>query len=1264
MKKLLSALMVFTMIFSVYIPAVNADTASYAPYYRFEVEDGALTGATVKADSLFSYSGGGYVLVSNGTITLTVNVPGGKYTVYVVSSSDDANSKCDYIEVNSGTQYLVSSPEYTGNWAFSQPGAENWYEGLKPLPPAGGFTFNTGVNTVKITTNWGSCAYDCVILVPEVSVPYTENDSLTYELETAALDFFSGAYIVNHNDDFSDFGGFGYVFIENGQVQMKIDVPKAGKYKFFISSASALNDARCEYVSVNGGTQYLIASPSYDGEWHSSQPGTQLWVDNVLTPAPPAEGFWFSEGVNTVDITANWGNCAYDSITLVRDDNFLSGMFVVPDLVAPLQPDGKTVWSQTQWNSAALSLKEAGMDKLIIQYSSQYWSHANKTFFYNQTFTSGGAQPYYQQQQISYALAAAKANGMKVYLGLQIAEDMWFSNMSDGFTDAGFLTASETFSENLAANLWHTYSGQYADTIEGWYLTFELNNREVPQAASQRMISGYFAPVTAYLKTLTPGKPIMISPFVISRLGQTPSPAELGVWKSMCKSLWEQTDLDIIAPQDGCGWEWNVRETLVPWYSALYDAMHEANVTRELAGKPAAQIWNNAESYNMNGVNQMPVKRLLANIDEVRDYVSLSVSFSLHYFVPLPGNTCGVDPDNQKYYDAYKYAYDHSEAYTPESPIPAPVNGTAQVTGGVNALLSWSAVPDTSLDMPVTGYMVKRKSLNKPDSEAIKISELRQSDGGTVSFTDNQIMSGHAYEYLIYSFDATGNRSLSPLRIDVPVSPTGTENNRLYGGSIASGKAVTLQNLYGIQYDSAGGLLTDGIIGGRIANWGADRPKWVGAQKPGASEGRYSMTVQLPSNTASGFAYLGFLYQPELEVCLPEKIEAYSHDNTLLCTVYPKALFGNPVIGNVWIPVDLGGAVNTQSLKFIVTQSDRWTMVSEISVYEADELPFEGIPENLAAGQLTEITADGGADPEKLRGVKETVYDSQNGYYDSYVTQNSNYATKNLTRTAAAPYLDWWGDATQSQWLGVIATGTSCYSLKVNLSEPSKITSLTSRWLEDNSASIFIPKSVEYYGQEQGGALIYLGTAQKCSVSQLDWTKPVDNINSHSLTETDMTVFVDDGRIYSSVIARVYPHYTNAWTYSRNLAVYNFTPELLYLKDSVTAGMKVGELCANLTGDVYCYENGQLAGGLSTVKTGMRLKIAGANNAVVEKRLVLFGDTNGDGEISVRDLVAVKRHMVGLEPLECEYLEAALKNSGAVTVNSITDIKRKILGLE
>mgnify|MGYP000922993509 CR=1 FL=1 len=355
----------------------------------YEAELGFATGGTSVGNTFASFSGTGYMFLGDGGFTMKIHVPkAGKYQLNVAAANDNNGARCDYITINGGTKYLIATPgEPVRTWVLSEPGTENWVNNaLQPIPPKGGFDFVQGTNTITFSANWGYCAYDRIILAPfgdeepidktavekvndliaalpevvtiadknavnEAYAAYTaltatdkkqvvnmeklwiaragimalaankdaSKGTLRYELEEGKLT--GNTSVVTEKSVFSNYSGSGYVFLFDQKMSLDIFVPSAGRYYVYVVSGATENGAKCDFVSINGGEKLLVSTPAGSkGKWIVSQPGTEFWENNVLKPVAPSNGFALNAGKNTIEISANWGYNAYDSVILVPLD--------------------------------------------------------------------------------------------------------------------------------------------------------------------------------------------------------------------------------------------------------------------------------------------------------------------------------------------------------------------------------------------------------------------------------------------------------------------------------------------------------------------------------------------------------------------------------------------------------------------------------------------------------------------------------------------------------------------------------------------------------------------------------------------------------------------------------------------------------------------------------------------------------------------------------------------------------------------------------
>jgi hypothetical protein len=82
------------------------------------------------------------------------------------------------------------------------------------------------------------------------------------------------------------------------------------------------------------------------------------------------------------------------------------------------------------------------------------------------------------------------------------------------------------------------------------------------------------------------------------------------------------------------------------------------------------------------------------------------------------------------------------------------------------------------------------------------------------------------------------------------------------------------------------------------------------------------------------------------------------------------------------------------------------------------------------------------------------------------------------------------------------------------------------------------------------------------------------------------------------------------------------------------------------------------------MKTGMTVKIYNSDGNYVDTySIVVTGDVNGDGSISISDLVQINRYLLGKTTLSGAYKKAADTNaSSSVTISDLVQINRYLLG--
>lgn len=813
----------------------------------------------------------------------------------------------------------------------------------------------------------------------------------------------------------------------------------------------------------------------------------------------------------------------------------LSGLFVATELCT-----GSNPWTAEDWKTALTEMKDAGMDKVIIQYAVQYYSDNYKIHYYTPKFEEAQSDNTGKHDQIPFALAAAKETGVKVYLGLHLAEDLWFSAMSAGFQDKDFLTSSAEYSKKVFDDLWEQFSGEYGDVIAGWYLPFEYNNSEVSGSAADTLINDFYVPLTNHIKSVTPDKKIMVSPLVYASLTDKPSEESVNNWYQLTYDILTKTKVDIIAPQDGCGWESTVRYTLPVWYDALARAVKDAKD----AGAAEAEGWNNAECYNMNGTDTMTIRRLIENMAAVDEYVTSHISFSASSLLYLDGEKDGVNRTNKSYYDAYAYAAENGRLFVPENPIPTPEKAKAAVTDGVNVTLTFDKVEDSDVEMPIAGYYVFRKEGGSEDY--IRIKEIDQPEENSASVIDYSLAPGKRYDYRIYAFDGTGNLSGEPAELSVTIEADyAVFDKESTDKTDFTAKIGTGVNSEAFMGDAS--RLNDGSGGGKIRNLEEDNAAWVGFKKTGQdSAGRAVVEITPGEGAAAGFMYIQFLNQPTLDVYLPERVDVTAGGRTL-ATLYPLRDYGNSPAGTVWIPIDFTDISSDATITVSMIMKYPYICLSEIMLYEAAQLDVSEDhrePENKIAGQPVMITGyseeqNFSADSH-FGGVKFSSLDFESGTMSTnYLMFKECYSTYNLTRGPLAPaMLRWTEDGDRSFWLSIADIGSG-YELSVDLSSPTTVNAMETVWMYDRDAAVYLPTKIEYYGTTVEGRTELIGTAYPPSTKLMDFDKEPSADNTHIVsTETYRVVNESPDTVYTRVSAKVFPRYSENVQFISNFSVY------------------------------------------------------------------------------------------------------------------------------
>ena len=115
----------------------------------------------------------------------------------------------------------------------------------------------------------------------------------------------------------------------------------------------------------------------------------------------------------------------------------------------------------------------------------------------------------------------------------------------------------------------------------------------------------------------------------------------------------------------------------------------------------------------------------------------------------------------------------------------------------------------------------------------------------------------------------------------------------------------------------------------------------------------------------------------------------------------------------------------------------------------------------------------------------------------------------------------------------------------------------------------------------------------------------------------------------------------------------------------IAAGTDVDTLLSGINEKKFCmvYSGNSVVSGQTAVGTGMVLKIMDGNNMKASYTIIVTGDTNGDGKITVTDMLSVKSHILNKTELSGALATAADTNGdGIISITDFIQIKASILG--
>lgn len=540
-----------------------------------------------------------------------------------------------------------------------------------------------------------------------------------------------------------------------------------------------------------------------------------------------------------------------------------------------LQPALGDAWTLKQWRDEFHYMRDARIDQMVIQWTAD---SKEKTSIY-----PSGVAGYTKNTKhdvVKRALDAADASGAQVYLGLQINPDWWTKYI----TDKPWLESEAKVGNALADDLWKRY-GQHG-SLTGWYLAFEVDNVASTPAEWDNLVA-FYRTVGNHLHELTPGKPIVISPFFNPKADLSPSQ-----WKTMWEYVLKRSPLDVLALQDGVGASHVTKAQLPEWFSAVRSAIQNS--------RPRMQFWADTETFTSNS-EPRAIRSIVNDMCAVEPYVSRYLSFSFnHYMSPQQVNPL--------YYETYLDYLATGKVEHVRPTTPTDVSSAALDSQSIR--LTWAASTD---NVGVVGYNILR--------DGRQVASQRD---GTTTFLDAQLNPGTTYTYQLRAFDAAGNDSALSNATTVM-----TPEPHLYPTNVALDRPYTASMPANPSYPDTGDVeLADGILGSTDFT----DPAWQGR----ATTKVYSFTIDLGSEQVIKEIRSNWLQDEPPAIFLPKQVNCFVSDDNVNFT--PVGTAKKPSLGDGtltwWYTLT---DLNNVSGRYVQVQvkpgsNAGWTFIDEIEV--------------------------------------------------------------------------------------------------------------------------------------------------------------------------------------------------------------------------------------------------------------------------------------------------------------------------------------------